>query len=409
MSWPMVNIGEVCRVLPGFAFKSGYFAEHGIPVVKIASIRDDLTVDTSSAQCLPESVLTEQMKRFFLKDGDIVLAMTGATVGKIGRVRTNEPLLLNQRVAKIEPIQANSDYIWCVLSAKRYRDRFYNLAGGAAQPNLSGSQIEGTKIPLPPKTTQEHIAEILMTYNDLIANHARRIELLERSAHLLFKEWFIQLRYPGHEHDKIVDEVPEGWERKTLGSLTTKIGSGATPRGGEASYKEAGITLIRSQNVYDYRFEEAGLAFIDDGQAEQLANVEVQAGDVLLNITGASVGRCCMVPTWCLPARVNQHVMIIRARKQQVSPYFLLCALNSDSRKRHLLSVSSGGVSREALTIDLVSRLEFVLPRKAVLDEFGKVVESIFCQCDALQRQNRLLTKARDLLLPRLMDGRIAI
>ena len=102
---------------------------------------------------------------------------------------------------------------------------------------------------------------------------------------------------------------------KTLDEITTKIGSGATPRGGQNAYQEEGISLIRSQNVYDFSFSKGGLAFITDEQAKKLNNVTVEKGDVLLNITGDSIARTCIVPDEILPARVNQHVSIIRCKK----------------------------------------------------------------------------------------------
>src|SRR5699024_5306715 len=105
-----------------------------------------------------------------------------------------------------------------------------------------------------------------------------------------------------------------------LKEIALKIGSGATPRGGKGAYKAAGISLIRSMNVYDSKFEYKDLAFIDNEQAEKLSNVEVKHNDILLNITGASVARCCMVPTNVLPARVNQHVSLIRIDPELASP-----------------------------------------------------------------------------------------
>ena len=119
-----------------------------------------------------------------------------------------------------------------------------------------------------------------------------------------------------------------------LGDVCTKIGSGATPRSGRDAYKESGTPIIRSQNVLDWAFTDSGLAFIDDQQAEALSNVEVKPRDILLNITGDSVARACIVPKRFTPARVNQHVSIIRP-SERLNPTFLLCYLQSI--KPHLL------------------------------------------------------------------------
>lgn len=147
-----------------------------------------------------------------------------------------------------------------------------------------------------------------------------------------------------------------------LKDITSKIGSGATPRGGKNSYKQAGISLIRSLNVYDYLFDKNNLAYIDKKQAENLSNVEVQKNDILLNITGASVARCCLVPKEVLPARVNQHVSIIRMKDQLADPYYIFYKFVSPEFKQYLLNLAQGGATREALTKGTIENLEIELP-----------------------------------------------
>ena len=152
------------------------------------------------------------------------------------------------------------------------------------------------------------------------------------------------------------------WPPISLKSISSKIGSGATPRGGKNSYKESGISLIRSLNVYDFKFSSEGLAFIDEEQASNLNNVEVKRNDILLNITGASVARCCMVPNYVLPARVNQHVSIIRINTNLTDPHFVLNFLNSPKYKHHLLTLAQGGATREALTKETIENFIILLP-----------------------------------------------
>ncbi|MEP7367154.1 MAG: restriction endonuclease subunit S [Acidobacteriota bacterium] len=280
---------------------------------------------------------------------------------------------------------------------------------GNSNPTLNRNHIHDLPVRIPPHPVQAEIADALSAYDDLIENNRRRMALLEESARLLYREWFVRLRFPGHEHARIVDGLPDGWQRAPLGKITTKIGSGATPRGGEASYFSEGITLIRSLNVYDDRFDDDGLAFIGEDQAAALDNVTVESRDILLNITGASVARCCMAPERYLPARVNQHVMIIRVDGTEANPFFVHAAINSDERKRQLLSYAQKGSTREALTKDMMAAFEITLPSKTLMEQFGENAATSFLQRENLALQNQKLKAARDLLLPRLMNGEITV
>jgi len=186
-------------------------------------------------------------------------------------------------------------------------------------------------------------------------------------------------------------ELPEGWVETTLGQYCLKIGSGSTPRGGNEAYKQEGISLIRSQNILDFDFSYKGLAFIDDEQASKLSNVEIFADDVLINITGDSVARVCSVPEEALPARVNQHVAILRANKQELSPIFLRYYLLNPIFKRHLLILANSGGTRNALTKNMLEKLELNFPplpeQKAIADMLSSFDDKI----ELLREQNKTL------------------
>ena len=162
------------------------------------------------------------------------------------------------------------------------------------------------------------------------------------------------------------------WVPHKLGEVCLKIGSGATPKGGKEAYKDSGISLIRSQNVLDFSFSDNGLAFIDEEQARQLDNVTVAQDDVLINITGDSVARVCMAPSEYLPARVNQHVSIIRVVPELVDPHFILYLLENE--KQHLLSIGSSGGTRNALTKGMLEQLEVLLPPLVVQVSIGRTL-----------------------------------
>lgn len=162
-----------------------------------------------------------------------------------------------------------------------------------------------------------------------------------------------------------------------LKDITTKIGSGATPSGGKQSYKTTGIALIRSLNVFDLNFSYDELAYINDEQAKKLNNVTIEPDDILLNITGASVARCCILPKNLLPARVNQHVSIIRINKGLANPYFIQYLLVSPYYKQKLLSIAQGGATREALTKESIENFEIIIPKsKNTQDKIAKILSN---------------------------------
>ena len=177
----------------------------------------------------------------------------------------------------------------------------------------------------------------------------------------------------------------EEWKKYKLGEITSKIGSGATPKGGRDSYLGGNIALIRSQNVLDFSFSKLGLAYINEVQAEKLSTVEVYEKDVLLNITGDSVARVCIVPNNVLPARVNQHVAIIRGN-DKVDYRYLLYYLQYI--KPQLLSLSQGGATRNALTKKMIEELEVKMPSKGIQKEIVSILYALDSKIELNRRIN---------------------
>lgn len=400
MSWPTTKIGSVCRVLPGYAFRSSDFTDSGIPVVKIASIKDDLTVDVAGGQCLPEGLVTERTRRFLLKDGDIVLAMTGATAGKIGRIVSDAPMVLNQRVAKIEPAEDDADYVWCILSSARYRDRFYNLAGGAAQPNLSGGQIEETEMPWPPSDARRRIGDAITSYDDLITNNMRRIELLEQSARLLFKEWFVYLRYPGHEHDKIVDGVPVRWIKAKIGDLGEVI-TGKTPSKAVQENFGDDVPFIKTPDLHGAVIVIECGEMLSDRGAQTQANKYIPPLSTMVSCIG-SVGVVAMNATI---AQTNQQINTIVPVKPHYTFYNYFFAQSLKARLEGL----GGGATMANVNKGKFESLECILPPEPLLISFDEFCRPLFDMVLSLKKQVRNAGQARELLLPRLMDGRLAV
>ena len=246
-------------------------------------------------------------------------------------------------------------------------DQIYDSARGTAQKNLDVPAFRQMKIIYPISLQHQlKIVEILNNaFNKIETTKAQLIRLAQH--YVLLGESYL---------DDRLNKVDSSFLEKALKDVTNKIGSGATPRGGEKSYKREGISLIRSLNVYDDGFRVEKLARIDDVQAMALANVEVMPGDVLLNITGASIARTCIAPKEYLPARVNQHVSIIRPKAELILSEYLHLILRSQKMKGELLGVgNSGGSTRQALTKSDIEKTIIKLP--AILSVQHEAVEEV--------------------------------
>ncbi len=236
---------------------------------------------------------------------------------------------------------------------------------GSAQPKLNQKMLNGIPIPVVDDSQIEIIVNSVENLKSIIELRKQELACLDELIKARFVEMF---------GNPVINE--KRWKQKSLGEITTKIGSGATPKGGKSAYQEEGITLIRSMNVHNGLFEYKELAHISDEQAAKLDNVAIEENDVLLNITGASVARSCVVPSKILPARVNQHVCVIRC-KECIIPEFLNKLLTDDNYQDLLWSIAGAGATREAITKQQVESLQIIMPPAELQDEFEKFVKQV--------------------------------
>ena len=284
-------------------------------------------------------------------------------------------------------------YLWLYFCRPIW-DRLTNfLAWGSSTIVFAWKDFLTIEIDLPSITRQREIVAEYETLTRRIRINEQIIQHLESTAQALYRKMFVD------GIDK--ENLPEGWRMGTLGEICSKIGSGSTPKGGKDCYTNSGISLIRSMNVFDFRFSYDELAHISDIQAASLDSVTIEEKDILFNITGASVARCCMVPNNVLPARVNQHVMIIRSEKDFMS-YYLLCTLCSNEAKRSLLGMSQSGSTREAITKGEIESFKIVIPSTELLKVYENQTEIIFAHIDIHKQENSKLTELQSLLLAKM-------
>jgi len=265
---------------------------------------------------------------------------------------------------------------------------------GSAREIFDWEEMCNVMLPVPHINKQHEIVAEYNTIQNRIQLNEQMIQKLEETAQAIYREWFVE----GID----LENLPEGWKVEKLKNLCVKIGSGSTPTGGKESYSDSGISLVRSTNVYDYNFSFDDLAFINAKQAEKLKNVEVNTNDILFNITGVSVARCCMVPENVLPARVNQHVMIIRPYNDLSMSFYLLLSLCSTDSKNALLGISQSGSTREAITKSDIEEFEVVIPKDETLKDFENIMQPLFTLKDIKSLENQKLTELKDLLLSKL-------
>lgn len=362
MSWPAKVLGDLVDIKGG-GTPSKTVPEYWGGTIPWASVKDfkggaiertedyitELAVSGSSTNVIPA--------------GRIIVPTRMA----LGKVAINAvDMAINQDLKALQIKDESKLLVRYLFRFLESKAQFLEEQGkGATVKGITLDVLKGLEIPLPPLPEQKRIAAILDKADAIRRKRQQAIQLADDFLRAVFLDMF---------GDPVTN--PKGWPVEHLKDITMKIGSGSTPRGGSEAYLEQGISLIRSLNIHDDDFRMKNLAFIDDEQAEKLSNVLVQSGDVLLNITGASVCRCAIVPTAVLPARVNQHVCIIRPL-DAINSSYLLHLLISEPYKQKLLKMSGAGATREALTKQQVELLEVPIPPKELQTKFEEIKEKV--------------------------------
>ena len=262
------------------------------------------------------------------------------------------------------------------------------IAVGGVRGSMPWEEFVKMKLPVPTIEKQLEIVNSYKAITERIALKQKINDNLVSTLQIIYKKMFL--------------ESQNTYITKPLADLCSKIGSGATPKGGKAAYFDKGISLIRSMNVFDYFFSYPELAHISQIQANALANVEIQQADVLFNITGVSVTRCCVVPDDVLPARVNQHVMIIRPYKGKNMSYYIMCTLCTSENKAKLLGIGQSGSTREAINKQELERFEIPVPSDEELERFGEIATKIYALIFSNTNEIRMLCDMKDTLLTKL-------
>lgn len=277
---------------------------------------------------------------------------------------------------------------------------FSALNSGSAQQSLNRNYIYGVQIPNFEPGTQRKIAAVLAAYDDLIEANRRRIALLERMAEEIYREWFVRLRFPGHATTKITKGLPAGWTRTRVANLTSYLKRGVAP-----SYDDqADGIAINQKCIRDGRID---LEYSRRQSREVSAERLIQAGDILINSTvEGTLGRVAQVLAPIPKCIVDSHVTIVRPAKG-VPVRFL--GLTLQAWEPHLATMGLGSTNQTELSPFTIGRVELRLPPPAITDRFEALANPIATQARLLAEQNVHLTRTRDLLLPRLISGKLPV
>lgn len=396
MKWELKKLGEVCEFQGGsqppkstfsYTYKEGY-----IRLIQIRDYKSDKHI---------VYVPKEKARRFCQPD-DVMIGRYGPPLFQILRgLEGAYNVALIKAIPKEEIL--SKDFLYLFLQTPEIQNYIINLSARAAgQTGVNKKALNPYPIPVPPIAEQRTIVEILDEAFKGIDRAEANTKKNLTNARELFKSYL----------NKVFSQDYKHWEKEKLKNLSSKIGSGATPRGGQKSYKTEGISLIRSLNIHDRKFKKKNLAFIDEEQSQKLSNVIVENGDVLLNITGASIARCCVVPNHYLPARVNQHVSIIRPNKSRVLPRFLNYLITSKNYKdKLLLTGEKAGSTRQALTKTQIQNFVIQYPnietQSKIIDRLDKFEKETTRLEIIYQRKLEALAELKQSILQKAFTGKL--
>lgn len=391
------RLTEVCLLVTDGTHDSPKIQRSGIPLIKGKNISSG-HIDFESCDFISEKDHIKCVKRVKPQIDDVLFANIGS-VGDVARVNDDRDFSIkNVALFRPDPGRIDPTYLYYLINSPAFKGVFLNVRSGAAQPFISLEAFRSHRFPYNPyRNQQEAIANILSTYDDLIENNRRRMALLEESARLLFQEWFVRLRFPGHEHTRIVDGVPEGWRPKVLEDLCTEVRDTVLPEKLEPDTPYIGLEHMPRRSI----------ALSEWGKSDQVMSTKhrFREGEILF-------------------AKIRPYfhkVGIAFVEGVASSDAIILQPLFDHLRGLVLMTVSSDPFIAEAAQTmregskmpradwKLMKQYIVAVPPDGLLKTFNETISDITGQLKVLTFQNQKLRQARDLLLPRLMSGEIAV
>ena len=393
----IVKLSDVCDLIPGFAFKSSEFGEHKVKAVKIGDIQPPYVNFESMTGVDISKYSVSRLAKYEIFKGDFVLAMTGATIGKIGRYITDTGAYINQRVLKFKPHdEVNSDFIYYVVSSTSFQKYILNnVDSETAQPNISAGSVGKYEFELPSLEEQNRIANILASIDNKIQLNRQINDNLEQQAQALYKSWFVDFDpfKDGAFKESEFGLIPGGWRVGSLSDLT-EITMGQSPSG--KSYNETGDGMLFYQGRAEFgdRYPSIRLYTTEPSRiAEQnsvLLSVRAPVGD-----TNIAYNKCC----------IGRGLASITAKHGFNSFIFYMIK----SLKDQFDLYNGEGTVFGSINRDSLNSMKVIVPTNEVINDFEKIVAPLDFKYKSLFSENLLLMQQRDTLLPKLMSGELKI
>ena len=390
MSWEKVRLGDVTDSCLGKMLDQEKNKGEYQPYLANLNVRwGTFDLDNLSQMRFED----DEQERYGLRYGDLVVC-EGGEPGRCAIWKDQIPGMKIQKALHRVRVHECLDYrylfYWFLLAGKRgILEQYFT---GATIKHLPGQKLKSVVIDMPPIETQHRIADILSAYDDLIKNNRKQIKLLEEAAQRLYKEWFVDLRFPGYEHTKITDGVPEGWEKKPLSSIADVV-MGQSPKSG--FYNQIGEGLPFHQGVGSY-----GNRFVKDETYSTSFTRVAEAGSVLFSVR-APVGRLNITKNKIV---IGRGIAALNHKNRFQS--FLFYMLKERFFKDNL--VGNGSIFASISKDELLNQ-QFIIPCKDILVHYDRVAKNIDERIAVLDRQIELLTQGRDRLLPKLMSGEVEV
>ena len=393
--WKKVKLGDCCEITSSKRIFFSEYVESGIPFYRSKEIIEKGKGEEISHPLYISKEKYDEIKGKYgvPQKGDLLLTAVGS-LGIPFVVKDDSPfyfkdgnLVWLKHFQYIDPIFL---YYW--IKSENGYNALYNIAIGSAQKALTIAAIKGYEIPLPPQQTQHRIATILSRYDSLIENYQKQIKLLEEAAQRLYKEWFIDLRFPGHENTKIVDGVPEGWEKKKLHEIAEVV-MGSSPKSEFYNNDKQGLPFHQGVGSY-------GTRFVDDNVYSTSITRLAEPNSILFSVR-APVGRLNITKNKIIIGR-GLAAMNHKDGFQSFLFYML--------KERFFMDniIGNGSIFASISKVELLDQ-EFIVPPMKTIKAFESLASKLDKKIQGVDTQLRLLTEARDRLLPKLMSGEITV